>query len=151
MLTIYDAIILWQTGTKTNPTPRQVASLAKVSLQRVLEVLTKNACMVQMEKGRIKKVSKEYTSLACTEAANSGKFWWTDKINYGCAESYCWKNNTSADALQTPYWNGGIGDNYKTMELLVCPENEAKLRALGMKHWSEVDLSSFPSYRKWEE
>jgi hypothetical protein len=130
----------------------EVASVAKVKKQKVLDVIIRNKHLLKMDaKGRI----MGFISNECNQTRAAHVLWTQGKnfklspINYGsdhqivlCADIACKYKH-----LNKPYCEGGLGDNYWTEYLLDTPENRAALLADGIQNYEDVLAEFVKNYK----
>jgi len=121
----------------------EIASVAGVKRQKVLDVLIRNKHLLVMDKqGRIER----FISDAANQARNAHALWTQGKnfkiepVNYGADNQIilCDSIKDKYKHLIKPYCVGGIGDNYWTEYLLDTPENRAALLADGIVFYEDV-------------
>jgi hypothetical protein len=115
----------------------EVASVAGVKRQKVLDVIIRNKHLLVMDKqGRIERFISDEANQARHAHAEwtQGKNFKLSPINYG-SDNKIVLSETVRDTykhLIKPYCVGGLGDNYWTEYLLDAPENRAALAKDGI-------------------
>lgn len=115
----------------------EVASVAKVKKQKVLDTFITNKHLMVMDKqGRVTRlITAEENRIRHAHAEwTQGKNFKREPVNYGADHQIvlCEAVRDQFKHLVKPYCVGGLGDNYWTEYLLDTPENRQELLKAGI-------------------